>query len=360
MAQNTSYGIGQFSYTETVEYITWLGSTTTTTSSTQPLEKSYVDYKPDIITTYRDVAIKLPENIEYGNSYYMKLSIPQDTNYNTILNLKLCAENSSNDFDINFNKFQQIKRLIVPNTEGISDLYSDVILFDYTTNNPTITVTDADIPINFNGSIYGDQLYYNEADSDHPYKYCLAGTTATSATWTASELVDVNYSKYNLLQGWKLEEQNNNDQIQNSIKNYYFVFSPKYNLTDAYKYLWLEVVHENDQVQFSTQTQHYDGKTIPLNDVQATFYKINNLLPKTEKGIGPIKSGIDTLNNIAITAPENWVCVINGEEVRIGPSGQYKIDDFEITSLGIVGWLPDESEANWKGFVIDYGYKIKN
>lgn len=355
MAQNTSYSIGQYTYDPNFEYITLLGTTVSPGQGENytPLTKSYVDYKPDSITTYRDVAIKLPENIEYRNTYYMKLSIPKDSNYNTIFNLKLCAENNLEEFNINFNKFQQIKQLTVSSADNSDSLYSDVILFEYTKN--STSVIDADIPKTFNGSVEGDQLYYNEDTGT--YKYCLA--SGNNVNWdTYNNLVDIDFSSYSLLQSWKLEQQELSNTSE--VQDFYFIFSPKYNLTEAYKYLWLEVVHENDQVRFSTQTQQYDGKTIPLDNVQATFYKVNNLLAKTEKGIAPIKTGINTLNNIMVTAPENWVFAINGEEIRINATNQYKLDDFEINSLGIVGWLPDESENDWKGFLIDYGYKIEN
>jgi hypothetical protein len=42
---------------------------------------------------------------------------------------------------------------------------------------------------------------------------------------------------------------------------------------------------------------------------------------------------------------------INGEEIKVGPSGYYELNDFEITSLGIACM-----DSNDK-FTIDYQYE---
>ena len=44
---------------------------------------------------------------------------------------------------------------------------------------------------------------------------------------------------------------------------------------------------------------------------------------------------------------------INGEEIKIGPSGFYEIKDYDITSLGMVVEDPDVDR-----FTIDYEYKV--
>ena len=71
MVQNISYGIGQYRYIKEFEYISHL-------KTVNENDKQYIDYKPDSSTTYRDIAIKLPDNVQYGDTYYMTLTIPQD------------------------------------------------------------------------------------------------------------------------------------------------------------------------------------------------------------------------------------------------------------------------------------------
>ena len=53
---------------------------------------------------------------------------------------------------------------------------------------------------------------------------------------------------------------------------------------------------------------------------------------------------------------------INGEEIKLGKSGQYELKDYNITSLGLIVVHGDEenSEFDTRNFVIDYTYKIEN
>lgn len=170
MAQSTSYGIGQYRYDPKFkgQYITHLYTTTSA-------DISQVDYTPDLVTTYRDVAIALPDGIDYGNTYYMEITLPQDQYYDTTLNLKLCAEaeDANENFQLNFNKFQQIKRIIVPSsiTSSGDSLYKEVILFEYSQNNQNNqTVVDADIPQTDITNLTASQLY----EHDGEYKYAIA------------------------------------------------------------------------------------------------------------------------------------------------------------------------------------------
>lgn len=351
MAQSTSYGIGQYRYDPTFkgQYITHLYTTTSA-------DINYVEYTPDLVTTYSDVAIALPDGIDYGNTYYMEITLPQDQYYDTTLNLKLCAEaeDANTNFQLNFNKFQQIKRIIVPSliTSSGDSLYKEVILFEYIQDNQT--VVDADIPqivTNTSASLTASQLY----EHDGNYKYAIAEASGWS---DSAHLVPVtNYSKYNLSQGWKVTESS--QQQNNPTITYKFVFSPKYNLTNAYKYLWLEIVHDNEDVRFSDRNIRYDGRTIPINNISMTLYKITNLLPEKIFGIAAIKSGINSLTGVTITGNSDFIAAINGEEIKIGRTGQYEVKDFDITSLGLV--VRDSGETSQDtNFLIDYTYTIKN
>ena len=49
------------------------------------------------------------------------------------------------------------------------------------------------------------------------------------------------------------------------------------------------------------------------------------------------------------------VMAINGEEIRIGQSGYYELNDFEITSFGIAA----ETNSDNNTFIMDYQYPIE-
>lgn len=347
MTKTASYGIGQYTYDPTFEYTTMLQNTTEN-------NKDYVVYTPDTTTSYRDIAFKLPEGIEYGNTYYMELTLPQDPYYDTTINLKLCAENDLSDeevFKVNFNKFQQIKQITIPADRNDSDsIYSDVVLFEYQPNsNDNTTVIAADVPVHATGTtgtFTASQLY----ELNGVYKYAIE----TVNNWDSENLVTVTkYSSYNLAQSWKIISDDRTDE--SSTITYSFVFSPKYNLTDAYKYLWIEVVHDKEDIRLSDQIQTYNGRTLPIDYIDMAIYKVNNLLPKTLLGIASIKSGINSLTGLTITGSPKLIAAINGEEIKVGSTGQYELEDFEITSLGLV--VKDVEDAN---FLVDYTYAIKN
>lgn len=349
MAKTASYGIGQYTYDPTFEYISILQDTAENV-------KDNIIYTPDTTTSYMDVAFKLPDGIEYGNTYYMELTLPQDRYYNTTVNLKLCAEDTlggEETFNVDFNKFQQIKQLTIPaqDTDPTNSLYSKVVLFEYEPGNSGTAVVAADVPVNaanLQGSppFTTSQLY----ELNGVYKYAITD----SSSWDSPNLISVTkYSQYNLAQTWKITSEDTT--AESSTITYPFVFSPKYNLTEGYKYLWIEVVHDSEDIRLSDQVQTYNGRTLPKDSMSMALYKINNLLPETILGIASVKSGINTLTGLTITGSPKLIATINGEEIRVSSTGQYELKDFEITSLGLV--VKDVEDAN---FLVDYTYAIKN
>ena len=88
--------------------------------------------------------------------------------------------------------------------------------------------------------------------------------------------------------------------------------------------------------------------------IERTKNRSGHALAKNGKSI---KSGINRLNSILVTGPKGLILNINGEEVKIGMQDQYKLDNFDISFLGIV--VTDElKEDDNFSFLIDYQYKI--
>lgn len=347
MAQNASYGMGQYRYDENFEYYTLLETITDNDNKI-----IYIDYSPkndDVI--YRDVAIKLPCDseekslIKYGEVYYIKLKLPKNSIYNTNFNLKLCTAN--NDGKINTNKFQQIQYLALSSTNS-NDNYSTVVLFEY--ENAVI----ANIPRNYvEGQATANQLYIK----DNEYGYCILSESNTNKGWNTTyfSFITENYTEYNLLQDWKANNSSESSD-DNNFDNFDFIFSPKYNLSEDYKYLWIENIHTNDEyVKTSIANQIYTGNMIVKDDIECSIYKVANLLAKDQYGIAPIKSGTTNLNAITAIGPAGLILAINGEDIRIGTSGQYQLEDFDINFLGAI--LGEDFEDK---FTIDYTYTIES
>ena len=77
MAQTTSYGIGQYTYDSTFDYITLLGQSSSDTVH-------YIDYKSKSNMTYKDIVVDLPTSsqgqslIKAGETYYVEITVPRD------------------------------------------------------------------------------------------------------------------------------------------------------------------------------------------------------------------------------------------------------------------------------------------
>ena len=294
---------------------------------------------------YRDIIIDLPDNIQSKHSYYVELTLPRNSQIDTVLNLKLCTQNSDNK-SANFNNFQQIQQLNIPKY-GVSNnesVYEDVVLFEY--KNSGTTFIGADIPIKTTSSnnIYEkNRLYLINGE----YKYCVDDEN------TLKTVENNNFSEYNLLATWKVRSWGSTD---NSMMHFNFIFTPKYDFNDSYKYLWLEIVQDTDYIRYQDNGQNYNGKFLPLNNISATFYEINNLISYSTFGLAPIKSGTNNLNSISVNAPENFMLTINGEEIEIGPSNHYELSDYDINFLGLV--IKNKGENN--NFTIDYTYAVES
>lgn len=304
MAQNVSYGIGQYTYDPTFEYVTSLGSASAGT-------KHYIDYQFGPGVTYKDIIIDLPSghNFKAGETYYMEITVPRNQWYDIEANLKLCLADENNSSTINLNKFQQIKYLYIPAAADPQSIYSNVVLYENNSNQVQVALASDFNVSNSNG----------------------------------------NYCTYSLLQNWKVT------QNATTTASFSFIFSPKYDFTEPYKFLWIETLHNDNNVKHVEDGVTYSGKYLDKDSVEVSFYKVNNIMPISEYGIASVKSGISTLTGITVDAASRWMFAVNGEEIKLGNSGHYELKDYEITSLGLIV----KEQVDWtKVFTIDYEYIV--
>lgn len=369
MAKSTSYGMGQYRWNKNYKYIqnSMIGEKVTEENAEIPPD--YIEYHK---TDYQDVKVKLPTfqsnnvtspYLQYGSTYYMRLTVPQHNQYDTILNLKLCPENAG---DIDASRFQQIKRLVVPKTPEDDDVLSDVMLFEVPENEcidenkwGTIDVQLWDEYHDYKkwikthdlnnwpdqrnkGEIYFERINDN-GDEQYRY-YCNNGQ---------SILMTDKYQIGQIPQTWKMRDTNQ------STVTFDFVFSPKYNLTGGYSYLLIETdrseaYHQTIQYVEGTQEdkETYYGTRLNKEDVHIELYGVSNLIQNSTTAGSQIQSGTSSLSHIAVWGHPGLLLAINGEEIKIGQSGFYELDDFTINQLGVVVRDPNKDR-----FTIDYEYK---
>ena len=135
MARTISYGMGQYRFTKNYNYITEL------LNANGETDRSIISYYATGETgrgQYRDILVTLPTAtassgqtqapvVQYGQTYFLKLSVPQNRQYTVTLNLKLCPANTDGDPVVT--RFQQIGRLEIPPTPDDDNIYSEVVLY---------------------------------------------------------------------------------------------------------------------------------------------------------------------------------------------------------------------------------------
>lgn len=92
----------------------------------------------------------------------------------------------------------------------------------------------------------------------------------------------------------------------------------------------------------------YKGRILTLDETNCAVYKINNLIN------GKV------FNKIGIQGPPGLLCCINGEGIRVGPSGIYELknSNYNINFIGIIPKISTDSSGkiNYDRFIIDYQY----
>lgn len=94
---------------------------------------------------------------------------------------------------------------------------------------------------------------------------------------------------------------------------------------------------------------HTNGRLIEIDEDETEINEFYNVLNAI---------GITTpLRKIGIQGPSGLLMCINGEGIRIGPSGIYEIkNEYKINSIGFVVKQSDETSDGRDYFILDYQY----
>lgn len=360
MADNVSYGIGQYRSSNNYNYIVLPGDYDETNEELKAQSHATTD-------KYQEIKFRLPHYrgqpfIQYGRAFYARLTVPQNPEYTSILNLKLCPQNSKKEIDTT--RFQQIKRLVVPPTPEKDSYFSTIILYEVPrAEDNTIEVTTENRYQSTGDKIGSVKVQLWETDADkNPSQSGRIGLEIIDINDNRSEnyyyYIDnkkipiENKSIHTIIQDWKLNDNTN------STITFDFIFSPKYNLTEGYSYLLIELDRTDavqQTIQYIENNETYYGTKLNPESITLELYAISNLLEGGSTGTSQIQSGSNSLTHIAVWGHPEQLLAINGEEIRIGQSGFYELDDFTINQLGVV-----VTNNNKDRFTIDYEYRINN
>lgn len=121
------------------------------------------------------------------------------------------------------------------------------------------------------------------------------------------------------------------------------VFRP---VEEGFTGILLEMVRtpEDYDIQRTTPDGIEYGRKVDATKTKVTLYSLNNLVSNMFRG--------GTLERIGIWSHPGLTMAINGEEIKVGPSGFYECDVVPVKSVAIVA--PDNDFTN--NFTIDYTY----
>lgn len=269
-------------------------------------------------TSFQDLVIKPDSQFLLNQDYYLFLKIPQDMNYDLAFNIKLVKGEDT----VAATEFQFLKAVSVLRG-GTGENAHQVALYEKSTG-----AIAAMIPLAYKSgkSNTKDLLYWDKANDIF---YLGKGGTAYTRTTKVNDM--------SMIASWKQEVGDNFGVFELTFRPMEMGFTKVViSLSrDATDYN-IQRVNEDGSVEY--------GRKIDINKVDYELFKISNLVDHMNKD--------KALSRIGVWGHPGLLMCINGEEIRIGPSGFYELDAIPITSIGVVAKDGDYNS----NFTIDYTY----
>ena len=248
--------------------------------------------------------------------YYLKVKIPQDMNYAMEFTIKLMKNK-----DTNQGSYQYIKTVNV-NAGGDGTNVYNVALYEKKDGS-----INAMIPLKYGQSNINGALYYRETDK----KYYL-GTGGTGYEQT---------DKCNIVAltaSWKTD-------VSERYGLFEMIFRP---IEEGFISIVLSMTRQSEDynIQHTTQNGTEYGRILDIDKTVCELYKVNNLVNSMNSNAN--------LDRIGVWGHSGLMMAINGEEIKIGPSGFYELSEVPISSLGVVARDFNDS------FTVDYEFSNKD
>lgn len=255
---------------------------------------------------------------ETGKDYYLSMSLKRDILSDIGINLTLRRSETNgfdNDLSYQFLSEEKLKQ----KKKSDSECVRQVVMYDFKT-----------------GSVYSDP--------------CVAFYAESQEAAKAGEVYSVN-GEYFVKGGGKItgrktvqyvtllsEETDNSGTAALDL-----TFRP---LVEGFNRICAEI----DRTSIDEQVVNADGtKGRRLNFESAELYVVNDLVEDMkQKATSPLSS----ITRIGVWGRPGLLMCINGEPVRVGPSGHYEQDSVTIASFGVA---PEENDF----FTIDYTGPVK-
>lgn len=278
-------------------------------------------------TSFQDIVIKPSGSFIKNRDYYFKIAIPQDMNYEMKFNLKLIKLDNANNIS-----YQFLKTISIPRGGSGENVYS-VVLYEYTSNGKTSI--QAMIPLPYVAgatNIVPGSIYYRSSDKTY-----WLGQTATTYKQT-DKITEVS-----IVASWKNEQSDNLGVFELTFRpvedNFTGILLEMHRTAEDYS---IQRIGDNGLIEYGRKVDL--NKLTQNNYANVQLYQFNNLVDLINRD--------RTLSRIGVWSHPGLVMVINGEEIRVGPSGYYEQDVLPVSSLGIMA-KDNSFQDNW---TLDYTY----
>lgn len=319
MSDKEYSNIGQLVYTEELNC---LGNSYPLTLS----DKTYLTSE-DGGFKFTDTCLNLESNNYYkkDQDYYFNLDVKQWKTEEVVVDILL--ENADTSLD---NEYQFLKRVVIPreqkNSENENQLAERTAIMYQEKKEPLgkieytwVKQYDPEIPL-----IEGD-VYFKEGN------YCIYVNGSFNPMTADSYRIKT-----------KVFSSFDEDELSDSIYKIEGIFSPlKDNTFNRLRFKVHQTVEdyiENGEI----------GKQLTFGE-NKLICPLNQLLPPSD-----LEAGLE-IRKIGVWGNQGLRLAINGEEIRIGPSGYYEMDIIPIYRLGVAAG-PGTGAADKNDFTIDYLY----
>jgi gamma-glutamylcyclotransferase (GGCT)/AIG2-like uncharacterized protein YtfP len=349
MATDKIYGMGQYRFNGKANSICY--SQTMTTAA------------PDLSsvgTAYRDLICSLSSgSFEPNNDYYFSISIPKDLNYSMTLDVKLinydayCTGKYNTSGSTNYQLLGT--EIIYPVSND--DASNIIKVAYYQTNkddsNPITRLDEVlDLeskPTSTTTGAQKDRLYLYvvpSGDDEGQKVFYLGQEDGTYAEWTK-----VSYTTLSKI-------FTSSSDADNTV-TIDFLFRPgsEFTTEEPMNAIWFNMTRTSDDYNVSQQIGNDTilGRYIDPKKVSSIqCYKLANLIPSFNIADN---GAVDGNGNRLVAKFNIWgvpgtrICV-DGEGMRIGPSGSFYFDAFDVTSISVAAL-----EGYNNMFTIDYEYE---
>lgn len=252
-----------------------------------------------------------------GHCYYIRLEIPQDSNYDLNYGIRLMhidniSVSSTINLQDNNNSYQFVKYISIPK-------YS-------TSDNDTSTIWHYKKDNIINAAVALPTLAYdtnNLNNNEHKIFYDNTNFYIGNNTTATVPISSIEKNIYTVA---------NNFQSINDIPiTREFLIYPEIDCNLIYFYL--KPISEDNNIIWQKNTQSYIGRYVNIQNVHLSY---------AEVAMVPGFDSTWNINNIAIWGRSEQLIALNGQELKIGPSGYYELKNFDIDSLYIANVVDND------------------